>query len=112
MTQIKPDEVLNLCALGRIRGKVVPVFPYINRINLKQICTLLIAALAFTAQAELRQVPNVRGNTAPVYWEKTEGATATVVLLAGGDGQVKFGSDGKLRGQQSTGEKKPTAKWA
>ena len=54
--------------------------------------------LPFVAQAELLQVPNGRGSTVPVYWEKTEGATATVVLLAGGDGQVKFGGDGKPRG--------------
>jgi hypothetical protein len=74
------------------------VLPSINRINMKQFCTLLIAALAFTAQAELLQVPNGRGSTVPVYWEKTDGATATVVLLAGGDGQVKFGGDGKPRG--------------
>lgn len=65
---------------------------------MKQFWTLLIAALAFTAQAELLQVSNGRGSTVPVYWEKTDGATATVVLLAGGDGQVKFGGDGKPRG--------------
>jgi hypothetical protein len=50
------------------------------------------------AHAELLQVPNGRGSTVPVYWEKTEGATATVVLLAGGNGQVKFGGNGKPRG--------------
>jgi len=51
------------------------------------------------AQAELLQIPTGRGdNTFPVYWEKTDGATATVVLLAGGDGQVKFAADGRPRG--------------
>lgn len=59
---------------------------------------LLLTILTCAAQAELIQVPNGRGSTVPVYWDKTGGATATVVLLAGGDGQVKFGGDGKPRG--------------
>lgn len=59
---------------------------------------LILLCLSFTAQAELLQIPTGRGSTIPVYWEKVDGATATVVLLAGGDGQVKFGGDGKPRG--------------
>jgi len=65
---------------------------------MKRLCGLLLAGLAFTSHAELLQVSNGRGSTVPVYWERTEGATATVILLAGGDGQVKFGGDGKPRG--------------
>jgi pimeloyl-ACP methyl ester carboxylesterase len=66
---------------------------------MKKFCTLLVATVALVAHAELLQIPTGRGDkTFPVYWERTVGATATVVLLAGGDGQVKFAADGKPRG--------------
>jgi len=65
---------------------------------MKPFYALILLCLSFTAQAELLQIPTGRGSTIPVYWEKVDGATATVVLLAGGDGQVKFGGDGKPRG--------------
>lgn len=66
---------------------------------MKQFCTLLIAALAFTAQAEMLQVPTGRGDTVPVYWDKVEGATATVFLFNGGNGFVPFNKAGMPRGQ-------------
>ena len=50
------------------------------------------------AQAELLQVPTGRGDTVPVYWDKVEGATATVFLFNGGKGFVPFNNAGKPRG--------------
>jgi len=54
--------------------------------------TLLVP---ISAQAELLQIPTGRGSNIPVYWDKVEGATATVVLLQGGDGVVPFSGPGK-----------------
>ena len=63
---------------------------------MKILCALLFSILAFTAQAELLQIPAAGGgSTVPVYWEKVEGATATVILLPGGDGVVRFAGEGK-----------------
>lgn len=47
------------------------------------------------AQAELLQLPTGRGSNIPVYWDKVEDATATVILLQGGDGVVAFSGAGK-----------------
>ncbi len=60
---------------------------------------LIGAAVAFSASAEILQIQSSTGNAVPVYWEKVEGATATVILLSGGDGEVRFrGSELKPRG--------------
>lgn len=70
-----------------------------RNIKMKRFCAMAFSMLAFAAQAELLQIPTGRGDkTFPVYWEKTDRATATVFLLAGGDGQVKFAADGRPRG--------------
>ena len=55
--------------------------------------------LSFSAHAELLQVPTGRGDTVPVYWEKVEGATATVFLFSGGNGRFKFNAQGEPRGK-------------
>ena len=55
--------------------------------------------LSTSAQAELLQIPTGRGDTVPVYWDKVEGATATVFLFNGGKGFVPFNKAGKPRGQ-------------
>jgi pimeloyl-ACP methyl ester carboxylesterase len=62
---------------------------------MKQFLALLLSILAMAAQAELLQIPTGRGSNVPVYWDKVEGATATVVLLQGGDGVVAFSGPGK-----------------
>lgn len=49
--------------------------------------------------AEMLQVPTGRGDTVPVYWDKVEGATATVFLFNGGNGFVPFNKAGMPRGQ-------------
>ena len=51
------------------------------------------------AQAEMLQVPTGRGDTVPVYWDKVEGATATVFLFNGGNGFVPFNKAGMPRGK-------------
>ena len=54
---------------------------------------------AVCVHAEILNIQGAAGNTIPVYWEKVEGATATVILLSGGDGEVRFrGSESKPRG--------------
>ena len=50
-------------------------------------------------QAEMLQIPTGRGDTVPVYWDKVEGATATVFLFNGGHGFVPFNKAGMPRGQ-------------
>jgi hypothetical protein len=54
---------------------------------------------AVSVHAEILNIQGAAGNTIPVYWERVEGATATVILLSGGDGEVRFrGSELKPRG--------------
>jgi hypothetical protein len=63
---------------------------------------LVVPSLLMTyrvAQAEMLQVPTGRGDTVPVYWDKVEGATATVFLFNGGNGFVPFNKAGMPRGQ-------------
>ena len=66
---------------------------------MKHFCALLLSILAFASHAELLQVPTGRGDTVPVYWEKVEGATATVFLFNGGNGRFKFNAQGEPRGK-------------
>ena len=68
---------------------------------MKVLVSLLLAICSFSTQAELLQVPTGRGGNIPVYWEEAEGATATVVLLPGGNGVVAF--TGASRGGKPKG---------
>jgi hypothetical protein len=63
--------------------------------------TLVVSALLtyHAAHAEMIQVPTGGGDTVPVYWDKVEGATATVFLFNGGNGFVPFNAKGMPRGQ-------------
>ena len=70
-------------------------------LNLRRLAAgiLLSTCAAVSANAEILQIQGAAGNVIPVYWEKAEGATATVILLSGGDGEVRFrGTDLKPRG--------------
>ena len=54
---------------------------------------------SFAQHFGLLQVPTGRGDTVPVYWDKVEGATATVFLFNGGNGFVTFNKNGMPRGK-------------
>lgn len=54
---------------------------------------------SISVQAEILHVPTGRGDTVPVYWDKVDGATATVLLFNGGNGFVPFNKAGMPRGQ-------------
>lgn len=70
----------------------------VTEMILKKILLLLTTLLAISAKAELLQIPTGRGDTAvPVYWEAANNAKATVILLPGGEGTVKFKEGGNPR---------------